>query len=198
MPAVIVSDNGTEVTSVAVLRWAGERGVAWHRIAPGRPQQNTPMESLTGRLRDGCLNERAFSSLAEARRLSARAKDRGEGAARGLRALGPIPPTRADGGGSELSAAGKRGARQIPRSADAVRKGLLCPLDTFGPTAVVGDRRARRGGCRRGSRRCGGRGSARSASGRTSRQRRRSGLADEGVARCHAPGPDPGAGSPRP
>ena len=36
MPAMIVSDNGTELTSVAVLRWAEERGVEWHYIAPGR------------------------------------------------------------------------------------------------------------------------------------------------------------------
>lgn len=39
-PAVIVSDNGTEMTSRAVLDWTNRTGVAWHCIAPGKPQQN--------------------------------------------------------------------------------------------------------------------------------------------------------------
>ena len=61
---------GTELTSTAVLRWAEERGVEWHYyIAPGRPQQNALVESFNGRLRDECLNEHVFGSLAEARRL---------------------------------------------------------------------------------------------------------------------------------
>jgi putative transposase len=109
LPAMIVSDNGTELTSVAVLRWAEERCVEWHYIAPGKPQQNAFVESCNGRLRDECLNEHVFGSLSEARRLiegwrqdynrvrphgslggrtpeefarySARAKDRAEGAA---------------------------------------------------------------------------------------------------------------------
>jgi putative transposase len=33
-PAAMVSDNGTELTGNAALRWAQERGVAWHYIAP--------------------------------------------------------------------------------------------------------------------------------------------------------------------
>jgi len=69
LPAMVVSDNGTELTSTAVLRWAEERGVEWHYIAPGRPQQNAFAESFIGRLRDECLNEHVFASLAEARRL---------------------------------------------------------------------------------------------------------------------------------
>lgn len=39
-PLMVVSDNGTELTSNAVLRWQEERGVEWHDIAPGKPQQN--------------------------------------------------------------------------------------------------------------------------------------------------------------
>jgi hypothetical protein len=40
-PACVdVSDTGTELTSVAVLRRAKERGLEWHYIAPGKPQQN--------------------------------------------------------------------------------------------------------------------------------------------------------------
>jgi putative transposase len=42
-PQVIVSDNGTELTSSAVLRWAIDR-VAWHYIQPGKPVQNAFIE----------------------------------------------------------------------------------------------------------------------------------------------------------
>jgi transposase InsO family protein len=35
-PDMIVSDNGTELTSNAVLAWCGEIGVEWHYIAPGK------------------------------------------------------------------------------------------------------------------------------------------------------------------
>ena len=34
-PDMIVSDNGTEYTSNAILGWAEETGVDWHYIAPG-------------------------------------------------------------------------------------------------------------------------------------------------------------------
>jgi putative transposase len=66
-PAMIVSDNGTELTSRAVLRWSQEVRVEWHYIAPGKPQQNAFAESFFGRLRDECLNETLFTSLAHAR-----------------------------------------------------------------------------------------------------------------------------------
>lgn len=45
-------DNGTELTSNAILGWADETGVGWHYIAPGKPQQNGYNESFNGRLRD--------------------------------------------------------------------------------------------------------------------------------------------------
>jgi putative transposase len=66
-PAMIVSDNGTEFTSMAILRWSQEQRVEWHYIAPGKPQQNAFIESFNGKLRDELLNETVFSSLAEAR-----------------------------------------------------------------------------------------------------------------------------------
>ena len=50
--AMIVSDNGTELTSNAVLSWAGEAGIDWHYIAPGKPIQNGTVESFNGRMRD--------------------------------------------------------------------------------------------------------------------------------------------------
>ncbi|WP_256124437.1 IS3 family transposase, partial [Endobacter medicaginis] len=66
-PAAIVSDNGTEFTSNAILGWADETGVGWHYIAPGKPQQNGFIESFNGRLRDELLNEMLFRSLPHAR-----------------------------------------------------------------------------------------------------------------------------------
>ncbi|AEQ53559.1 transposase [Pelagibacterium halotolerans B2] len=71
-PAVIVSDNGTELTSRAILRWQQEAGVEWHYIAPGKPQQNGFVESFNGWLRDELLNEEVFESLSHARRCVAR------------------------------------------------------------------------------------------------------------------------------
>ena len=67
-PDSIVTDNGTEFTSQAVLKWAKENGVEWHYIDPGKPQQNAFIESCNGSLRDECLNEEIFDSLADARR----------------------------------------------------------------------------------------------------------------------------------
>ncbi len=66
-PASVVSDNGTELTSSAVLAWSQDRGVGWHYIAPGKPQQNAFVESFNGKLRDECLNETLFTSVRQAR-----------------------------------------------------------------------------------------------------------------------------------
>lgn len=66
-PLMIVSDNGTELTSRAVLDWTNRSGVEWHYIAPGKPQQNAFIEAFNARFRDECLNEEVFGSLAEAR-----------------------------------------------------------------------------------------------------------------------------------
>ena len=54
---LIVSDNGTELTSHAILRWQVERSVLWHYIAPDKSRQNGFVESFNGRFRDECLNE---------------------------------------------------------------------------------------------------------------------------------------------
>ena len=66
-PKMIVSDNGTEFTSKAILGWQNKTGVNWHYIAPGKPTQNAFIESFNARLRDECLNEEVFSSLKEAK-----------------------------------------------------------------------------------------------------------------------------------
>jgi hypothetical protein len=62
-----VSDNGTELTSNAVLAWRGEIGVEWHYIAPGKPMQNGYVESFNGRMCEELLNETLFLSLDHAR-----------------------------------------------------------------------------------------------------------------------------------
>ena len=67
-PTVIVSDNGTELTSIAVLQWATDR-LAWHYIQPGKPMQNAFVESFNSKLRDECLNEHVFTGLPEARQI---------------------------------------------------------------------------------------------------------------------------------
>ena len=48
-PGTIVGDNGTELTSNAILTWADERHVGWHYIAPGKPIQNAFVESFNGK-----------------------------------------------------------------------------------------------------------------------------------------------------
>jgi putative transposase len=45
-PCLVVSDNGTELTSNAMLAWQEERQVEWHYIAPGKPMQNGFVESF--------------------------------------------------------------------------------------------------------------------------------------------------------
>lgn len=68
-PKMIVSDNGTELTSHAILKWVKDTRVAWHYIAPGKPTQNAFVESFNGRFRDECLNEHLFDSLDSARKI---------------------------------------------------------------------------------------------------------------------------------
>jgi transposase InsO family protein len=68
-PAVIRTDNGPEFTGKAMLNWAHRRGIALRLIEPGKPNQNAYVESFNGRLRDECLNEHWFMSLAHARAL---------------------------------------------------------------------------------------------------------------------------------
>ncbi len=60
---MIVSDNGTEFTSNAMLAWAHDNNIVWHFIAPGKPMQNGFCESFNGRMRDELLNESLFLVL---------------------------------------------------------------------------------------------------------------------------------------
>jgi putative transposase len=67
-PGTIRFDNGSEFTSLAVLRWSAERGVQTHFIDPGKPTQNAKIESLNGKIRDELLNMHSFTTIFEARR----------------------------------------------------------------------------------------------------------------------------------
>ena len=50
------------------VKWAGDNGVDWYYIDPGKPQQNGFIESFNGSLRDELLNEEIFDTLDDARR----------------------------------------------------------------------------------------------------------------------------------
>ena len=66
-PKMMVSDNGTEFISNAILGFADRMQIDWHYIAPVKPMQNGFIESFNGRLRDELLNETLFPSLSHAR-----------------------------------------------------------------------------------------------------------------------------------
>jgi putative transposase len=68
-PESILSDNGTEFTSNAVLKWCQDNRINWQYIQPGKPMQNGYIESFNGKLRDECLNENWFLSLQEAKQI---------------------------------------------------------------------------------------------------------------------------------
>jgi putative transposase len=119
-PAMCVSDNGTELTSMAILRWSQERQVEWHYIAPGKPQQNAFIESFNGRLRDELLNETLFTSLKHVREALAIWRE-DYNTVRPHSSLGNLPP--AD--------YAKRGAP------DMQRDGALRYVEGFAPRPVA-------------------------------------------------------------
>jgi putative transposase len=61
-------DNGPEFTSRCFVAWAEQRGVPLTYIQPGKPVQNSYIESFNGRFRDECLNANWFENLTDARR----------------------------------------------------------------------------------------------------------------------------------
>jgi len=66
LPSSIVCDNGPEFTSLVFNAWAHERGIEIAFIQPGKPQQNGFVESFNGTLRNECLNNTLFRSVAQA------------------------------------------------------------------------------------------------------------------------------------
>jgi putative transposase len=51
-PEFVVSDNGTELASRAILEWQNKSGAAGITSRRGKPQQNGFIESFNARLRD--------------------------------------------------------------------------------------------------------------------------------------------------
>jgi putative transposase len=59
-------DHGSECRSRAFDAWAADRDIALRFMQPGKPTQNSHIESFNGRLRDECLNQHWFLSLRDA------------------------------------------------------------------------------------------------------------------------------------
>jgi transposase InsO family protein len=58
---------GSEFYSRAMEVWAYQYGVPLDFIRPGKPVENSYIESFNGRLRDECLNVQVFFALADVR-----------------------------------------------------------------------------------------------------------------------------------
>lgn len=64
-PAFIRSDNGSEFIAQIIQDWCYATGVQTLYIEPGSPWQNGFIESFHSRLREECLNQEIFFSIAE-------------------------------------------------------------------------------------------------------------------------------------
>lgn len=67
LPLSLTVDHGTEFMSKALEVWAFYRGVQLDFTRPGKPTDNSHIESFNGRLRDECLNVHQFLSIADAK-----------------------------------------------------------------------------------------------------------------------------------
>lgn len=67
MPVSLSVDHGTEFTSKALEEWAWQRGVKLDFARPGKPTDNSHLESFNGQLRDECLNVSQFLSITDAK-----------------------------------------------------------------------------------------------------------------------------------
>lgn len=67
VPRHIRSDNGPEMTAIAVRDWLGKLEVGTLFIEPGSPWENGYCESFNGKLRDELLNGGIFHTMTEAR-----------------------------------------------------------------------------------------------------------------------------------
>jgi len=67
LPQTIVVDNGPEFAGRTLDAWAYARGVTLRFIRPGKPIENAYVESFNGKVRDECLNEHWFLSVADAK-----------------------------------------------------------------------------------------------------------------------------------
>ena len=69
-PICIVSDNGTEFTSKAILKWANDNKVEWHYIDPGKPQQNAYVERYNRTVRHEWLDLYIFETIEEVQQIA--------------------------------------------------------------------------------------------------------------------------------
>ena len=67
LPQSIRVDNGPEFISKVLDEWAYRRGVKLDFIRPGKPTDNSYVESFNGKFRNECLNQNYFLSLQEAK-----------------------------------------------------------------------------------------------------------------------------------
>jgi len=65
-PQSITVDNGCEFASRTMDAWAYGHSIQLQFIRPGRPVENSFIESFNGRLRDECLNVEIFYSVQDA------------------------------------------------------------------------------------------------------------------------------------
>jgi len=72
-PGMIVSDNGTELTSNAMLNWQQQRGVEWHHIAPGNRCRMALSKASTA----GCVTSASTSTCSPASKRRARSSNTG-------------------------------------------------------------------------------------------------------------------------
>lgn len=68
MPKTIRVDQGSEFVSRDLDLWAYQRGVVLDFSRPGKPTDNSFIESFNGKFRTECLNAHWFMSLDDARR----------------------------------------------------------------------------------------------------------------------------------
>jgi len=67
LPQCLRLDNGPEFTGKELDAWAHTHNVRLDFIRPGKPMDNGHIESFNGKMRDECLNQNVFLSLADAR-----------------------------------------------------------------------------------------------------------------------------------
>ena len=70
-PVSITCDHGTEFMSRVLEDWAYTRGVQLDVTQPGKPTDNSDIESFNGKLRDECLNVTQFTDITHAQQVIA-------------------------------------------------------------------------------------------------------------------------------
>jgi putative transposase len=68
-PKYVFLDNGSEFTRWLMDMWAYHHGVRLDFSRPGKPTDNSYVETFNGSLRHECLNVHWFKTLAEAKQV---------------------------------------------------------------------------------------------------------------------------------